>query len=131
MTNTTVETRPTTENRTEPRPNVLSATAILGDGVTNRAGEDLGKIEELMIDVAGGQVGYAILSFGGFLGIGDKLFAVPWRALRLNEDRQFILDVDRRRFEEAPGFDRDNWPDMTDPEWGAQVDEFYTANRPW
>jgi len=107
---------------------VLSAATLTGDRVRNPAGEDLGKIEEIMIDVPTGQVAYAVISFGGFLGIGDKLFAVPWRALTLHErDHIFVLEVDRRRLEEAPGFDRDRWPDMADPEWGAQVDEFYTT----
>jgi sporulation protein YlmC with PRC-barrel domain len=109
---------------------VLSAATLTGDRVRNPAGEDLGKIEEIMLDVPTGRVAYAVVSFGGFLGIGDKLFAVPWRALTLNErDHEFVLNVDRRRLEEAPGFDRDNWPDMTDPDWGAQVDDFYTEDR--
>jgi len=109
---------------------VLSAATITGDRVRNPAGEDLGKVEEIMIDVPTGQVAYAVISFGGFLGIGDKLFAVPWRALTLNErDHEFILNVDRRRLETAPGFDRDNWPDMADPHWGEQVDSFYTDDR--
>src|SRR4051812_41628357 len=64
---------------------VLSAATMIGDRVRNPAGEDLGKVEEIMIDVPSGRVAYAVVSFGGFLGIGDKLFAVPWRALTLNE----------------------------------------------
>jgi len=109
---------------------VLSAATVTGDRVRNPAGEDLGKVEEIMLDVPTGRVAYAVISFGGFLGIGDKLFAVPWRALTLNErDHEFILNVDRRRLEEAPGFDRDNWPDMAGPDWGAQVDSFYTDDR--
>jgi len=109
---------------------VLSAATLTGDRVRNPAGEDLGKVEEIMIDVPTGRVAYAVISFGGFLGIGDKLFAVPWRALTLNErDHDFILNVDRRRLEIAPGFDRDNWPDMADPSWGAQVDDFYTPQE--
>src|SRR5690348_4704546 len=97
---------------------VLSASTLTGDRVRNAAGEDLGKLEEIMIDVVSGRVAYAVLSFGGFLGMGNKLFAVPWRALSLNErDHEFVLDVDRTTLENAPGFDRDNWPDMTDPTW--------------
>jgi len=108
---------------------VLSAATLIGERVRNPAGEDLGKIEEIMIDVPTGRVAYAVLSFGGFLGIGDKLFAVPWRALTLKErDHVFILPVDRRRLEDAPGFDRDRWPDMGDPSWESQVDEFYTTD---
>ncbi|MCO5381646.1 MAG: PRC-barrel domain-containing protein [Methanosarcina barkeri] len=59
-------------------PQFLSASTIKGDKVVNRAGEDLGKIEELMIDLEDGRVAYAVLSFGGFLGMGNKLFAIPW-----------------------------------------------------
>jgi sporulation protein YlmC with PRC-barrel domain len=108
---------------------VLPAATLTGDHVRNSAGDDLGKIEEIMIDVPSGRVAYAVLSFGGFLGIGVKLFAVPWRALTLNESRhEFILNVERRQLETAPGFDRDNWPDMADPSWGAAVDEFYGSD---
>lgn len=106
---------------------VLSAATLVGHHVRNQTGEDLGKVEEIMVDVPTGQIAYVVISFGGFLGIGDKLFAVPWRALSLNErDRLFLLDVDRRQLEEAPGFDRDHWPDMADPAWAEQMDDFYS-----
>ncbi|HEY1336879.1 MAG TPA: PRC-barrel domain-containing protein [Bryobacteraceae bacterium] len=105
---------------------VMSAGTLAGDRVRNSAGEDLGKIEEIMLDVPTGRVAYAVLSFGGFLGMGNKLFAVPWQALTLNErDHEFILNVDKRQLENAPGFDKDNWPDMADPNWGAQIHRFY------
>ncbi len=101
---------------------VLSASTLSGDRVRNSAGEDLGKIEEIMLDIPSGRVAYAVLSFGGFLGIGNKLFAVPWQALSLNErDHEFILNMDRQKLENAPGFDKDNWPDMADPAWGEQI----------
>lgn len=109
---------------------VLSAATLAGDRVQNPAGEDLGKIEEIMIDVPSGQVAYAVISFGGFLGIGDKLFAVPWRALTLNaRDHVFLLNVDRRTMEDSPGFDRDRWPDMADPSWAEQVERFYEVEQ--
>src|SRR5438445_12971392 len=83
---------------------VLSASTLAGDRVKNAAGEDLGKIDELMIDIPTGRVAYAVLSFGGVLGLGDKLFAIPWRALRVDEDeKQFIFNVDKRQLENAPG----------------------------
>ena len=105
---------------------VLPAATLTGNRVRNPAGEDLGKIEELMIDLATGRLAYAVISFGGFLGIGDKLFAVPWRALTWNErDHEFIMHVDRRELEQAPGFNPNRWPDMADPSWSSQVDEFY------
>jgi len=75
-----------------------------------------------MIDIPAGKVAYAVLSFGGFLGMGNKLFAVPWSALKLDEDKKhFILDVDKKKLENAPGFDKDNWPDMADTSWGTRI----------
>ena len=105
---------------------VLSASTLAGDSVRNPAGEDLGKIDELMIDIPSGRVAYAVLSFGGFLGMGDKLFAVPWNALKVDEDEKcFVLNVDKRRIEQAPGFDKSNWPDMSDPSFGTQLNDYY------
>lgn len=111
---------------------VLSASTLAGDAVRNSAGEDLGKINELMIDVPSGRVAYAVLSFGGFLGMGDRLFAIPWSVLKLDEDQKcFILDVNKSVLEQAPGFDKDNWPDMSDTSWGAEVFTYYHARPYW
>jgi sporulation protein YlmC with PRC-barrel domain len=71
---------------------VLSASTLAGDRVQNSAGEDLGKLNEIMIDIPSGRVAYAVLSFGGFLGMGDKLFALPWRALKLDEDQKCHME---------------------------------------
>src|SRR6266542_2627241 len=90
---------------------VLSAGTLTGDRVRNSAGEDLGKIEEIMIDIPTGRVAYAVLSFGGFLGMGNKLFAVPWEALTVDEvNHEFVMNADKQMLESAPGFDKDNWP---------------------
>jgi sporulation protein YlmC with PRC-barrel domain len=111
---------------------VLSASTLAGDHVKNPAGEDLGKVDEIMIDIPSGRVAYAVLSFGGFLGMGNKLFALPWSTLRLDEDKKhFILDVDKKKLENAPGFDKDNWPDMTDTSWGAKIFTYYGAVPYW
>src|SRR6266853_483621 len=92
---------------------VLSGSTLAGDSVRNTAGEDLGKVDEIMIDIPTGRVAYAVLSFGGVLRMGNKLFAVPWSALTVDEDEKcFILDVNQKTLESAPGFDKDNWPDM-------------------
>src|ERR1035438_2631765 len=73
---------------------VLAASTLAGDSVRNAAGEDLGKLDELMIDIPSGRVAYAVLSFGGVLRMGNKLFAVPWSALKVDEDEKcFILNV--------------------------------------
>jgi sporulation protein YlmC with PRC-barrel domain len=111
---------------------VLAASTLAGDQVQNSAGEDLGKVDEIMIDIPAGKVAYAVLSFGGFLGMGNKLFAVPWSALRLDEDKKhFILDVDKKKLENAPGFDKDNWPDMADTSWGTRIFSYYGAVPYW
>ena len=111
---------------------VLSAGTLTGDDVQNPAGEDLGKIVELMIDLDSGQVVYAVLSFGGVLGLGNKLFAIPWQALTVDTARKrFILDEDKEHLKEAPGFDQDHWPDMADPEWGTRMHEYYGYAPYW
>lgn len=107
---------------------VLSASTLINDEVKNHAGENLGKIEDMMLDVENGRISYAVLSFGGFLGLGDKLFAIPWTALNLNTNEKcFYLNVDQERLEDAPGFNKDNWPNMADPEWNRSVHNFYNV----
>lgn len=98
----------------------------------NSAGESLGQVDEIMIDIPSGRVAYAVLSFGGVLHMGNKLFAVPWNALKVDEDQKcFILDVDKRTLESAPGFDKDNWPDMADTTWGTGIFKHYGAMPYW
>ena len=111
---------------------VLAASTIAGDTVKNAAGEDLGKLDELMVDIPSGKIAYAVLSFGGVLGIGNKLFAVPWNALTVDEDEKcLILNADKKTLENAPGFDKDNWPDMADTTWGSEVSRFYGVTPYW
>lgn len=115
-----------------PGPEVMAASTLEDDDVVNLAGEDLGKIKEIMIDVPRGRVAYAVLSSGGFLGIGDRLFAIPWGALKLDVERKcFILDVDAERLKNAPGFDKDHWPSMADTTWAEQVHSFYNRTPYW
>src|SRR5437870_8006946 len=104
----------------------ITAKKLIGDPVVNRRGEDLGKIEDFVIDPKSGRVDYAVLSFGGFLGMGDKLFAVPLEAMKLSrEEKRFILDVDKERLKHAPGFDKDNWPEASDRAFGTKVYAYY------
>jgi len=111
---------------------VLTASTLAGDSVVNSAGEDLGKVDEIMIDISSGRVAYVVLSFGGFLRMGNKLFAVPWDVLTVDQDRKcFILDVEKAKLEAAPGFDKDNWPDMADPTWGKQIYSYYGRRPYW
>jgi sporulation protein YlmC with PRC-barrel domain len=115
-------------------PQVLQASTIIGNKVVNRAGEQLGNLKELVLDLEDGRVAYAVLSFGGFMGMGDKLFAIPWEALMLNpNDHTFILDIDKEVLQEAPGFDKDHWPDNAQYEagWLLDIYEYYGYSPYW
>jgi len=115
-------------------PQVLSATTLIGDNVVSPDGEDLGSLKELMLDLDEGRVNYAVLSFGGFLGMGNKLFAVPWEAFTINtDDHTLILNVEKERLENAPGFDKDNWPDKAKHQsgWLNDVYDYYGYTPYW
>jgi sporulation protein YlmC with PRC-barrel domain len=112
---------------------------LLGVNVRNAAGEHLGKIEDMVVDPTSGKIRYAVLSFGGFLGMGNKLFAVPWDELKLvpkgttrggtQKEEYYILDVNKQALRTAPGFDKKRWPDFADPNWATDVDKFYRSHR--
>ena len=111
---------------------VMGASTLNGDSVKNAAGEDLGKVDEIMIDIPTGRVAYAVLSFGGVLGMGGKLFAVPWNSLQVDEDEKcFVMNVDKATLENAPGFDKSNWPDMADTGYRSQIFKYYGAEPYW
>lgn len=115
-----------------PGPDVMAADSLEGDRVVNTAGETLGKIRDIMIDVPSGRVAYAVLSVGGLAGIGDKLFAIPWAAMVLDADTHcFVLDVDKERLQKAPGFDKEHWPSMADPRWATSIYEYYDTPPYW
>lgn len=112
-----------------PGPATMGAATLIGNDVYNAQEEDLGDIKEIMLDVRSGKVNYAVLSFGGFLGMGTKLFAVPWSALKLDPvNERFVLDVDKERLKNAPGFDKDHWPDMADQSWRQEIHAYYGTN---
>jgi sporulation protein YlmC with PRC-barrel domain len=120
----TINTDTTTAGRHQSR--VLSAGSLMSDDVYNNEGEKLGDIKEFMLDIDTGKVCYAVLSFGGFLSLGEKLFAIPWSALTVDtENHRLILDTDEERLKNAPGFDADNWPDMADTTWEKSVHDYY------
>jgi sporulation protein YlmC with PRC-barrel domain len=109
-----------------PGPALMGADTLIGNEVYNIANESLGTIKELMIDMSSGTINYAVLSYGGFLGMGDRLFAVPWRALKLDAaNRRFTLSVTKEQLKNAPGFDKDHWPSMADTTWASSVHNFY------
>jgi len=109
-----------------PGPELMGADTLLGNDVYNDKDEDLGDIKEIMLDMRSGRVSYAVLSYGGFLGLGEKLFAVPWNALTLDTvNKRFILKVEKERLADAPGFDSDHWPNMADPTWANEIHSYY------
>jgi PRC-barrel domain len=109
-----------------PGPGLMGADTLLGNDVYNKDGEDLGDIKEFMIDMDSGKVAYAVLSYGGVLGMGDKLFAVPWPALKLDTaNKRFTLNVQKDTLKDAPGFNKDRWPSMSDKTWASGVHKFY------
>jgi sporulation protein YlmC with PRC-barrel domain len=110
------------------------ASETIGMAVYNSAGDKLGKVEDLVFDPSTGHIRYAVLSFGGFLGIGDKYFAIPMNHMQVEskaggitgaEKYHFVLNVDKDRLKNAPGFDSKNWPDFGDAAYGTSVDKFY------
>ena len=112
---------------------VVSASKIIGEAVVNHQDENLGKIHELVIDAKEGRLAYAVLSFGGFIGLGNKLFAVPWTAFEFsNTENKLILNVDKKKLEAAPGFDKDaKWPDFADRTWGGDIYRYYGYKPYW
>src|SRR6476469_3813419 len=115
-----------------PGPEVMDAATLIGDKVVNAAGESLGKIEAIMLDVTTGRIAYAVLSFGGFLGMGSQLFAIPWGALTLDaREHGFILDVSKEKLENAEGFDKDHWPSMADSNWASEIHSYYNVTPYW
>lgn len=110
-----------------PGPALMGAKTLVGEDVYNNDNEKLGDIKEFMLSMSEGKVAYAVLSFGGFLGMGDKLFAVPWSFLQLDTEKKcFRMNVSKEQLKGAPGFDKDDWPDMSDPRWGQGITDFYT-----
>jgi len=104
----------------------MSTSTLSGDRVFNMQQEDLGKIDDFMLDTVNGCISYAVLSFGGILGMGNKLFAVPWKALSLDEaNHRFLMDMPREHLEQMPGFDKNNWPDMASSEFETSMKGFW------
>lgn len=111
----------------------LSTGHIIGRHVSNREAEDLGKVEELLVDMTTGRISYAIISFGGLWGMGEKLFAVPWEALgwpgETDAIETFHLNVDREALENAPVFDWDHVPEHPDTRWLMESQQRYNATH--
>lgn len=115
-----------------PGPQIMAADTLEGNRVLNPQGEHLGTVQHIMIDVPQGRIAYAVLSFGGMLGMGDKLFALPWSALVLDTDQKcFVLDIAKDRLKQAGGFDKNDWPVMADKRWAEELYDYYDQPPYW
>lgn len=109
---------------------ILSSSSITGTDVKNAQGENLGNIKDLMIDTESGTINYIVVSFGGFLGLGDKYFAIPMEAFSVDtNDHSFRLNVAKEKLENAPGFDKDNWPQTADNYWDNLYNHYGVTRR--
>lgn len=127
---TTVRT--TTVNDFEMAKRWHRADDLIGKKVVNASNEDLGKLEDIVVDANSGRILYGVLSFGGFMGVGDKLFAIPWQSLALNSDaKAFTLNVEKDRLKSAQGFDKKQWPNFADEKWTTTTYEYYSQVPYW
>jgi len=115
----------------------IKASTIIGTNVVDPKGNTLGDIKEIVIDPRTGKVAYAVVSFGGFLGLGEKLFAIPFSAFEYKVTRsdlvasEYILNISRERLQAAPGFDADHWPLMRDEKWHRELHRYYDRLPYW
>ncbi|WP_406656695.1 PRC-barrel domain-containing protein [Methanolobus sp. ZRKC2] len=95
-------------------PDIMSASSLKGDKIVNEKGEDLGSISDVVLDITNDSIAYVVISFGGFVGVANKLFGVPIEALKKKPGEDvFVLNVDKERLKAAPGFDKDKWPGIS------------------
>jgi len=121
--------------QTQSPPTAWTSSELIGMKVVSEKGDDLGKIEDVVVRPKG-DASYAVLSFGGTLGVGDKLFAMPWSVLRTVEAdtakkdsaRSLVLPLAKERFKTAPGFDKNAWPEIANREWTKDIDAFYAGD---
>ncbi|MGF6602371.1 sporulation protein YlmC with PRC-barrel domain [Paraburkholderia sp. GAS448] len=115
-----------------PGPDIMAAATLDGNKVMSADGEHVGKISDIMLDVRSGRIAYAVLSEGGFLGMGSNLHAIPWSALTLDTDKKcFYVDISAQRLKDDPGFDKDHWPSMADAKWAATTHSYYNRQPYW
>lgn len=115
-----------------PGPDIMAASTLDGDKILSTDGEDIGKVKEIMLDVQAGRIAYVVMSCGGFLGIGDKLLAIPWNALTLDTTRKcFLVSLSSEKIKNAPGFDKQHWPSMADATWATSIHQYYGREPYW
>jgi hypothetical protein len=117
---------------TDETSSLISSDKVEGTAVYDRRGEKLGSIHSVMIDKISGKVPYAVMSFGGFLGIGDRYHPLPWHVLTYDTGQGgYVVDLDRSKLEGAPTYGASETPDWSDRRWGRQVHDYYGARPYW
>ncbi|TWT75383.1 PRC-barrel domain-containing protein [Allorhodopirellula solitaria] len=120
----------------------IRVSQLIGYNIQNSQGESVGEIQDIVMNSRTGRVSYVAVTYGGFLGVGNKLFAVPFAALKVQvdpdevgdddideDDYTLVLDVTQEQLDGQQGFDEDNWPDMADRQWRADLDKRYGVER--
>ncbi|HEY9101837.1 PRC-barrel domain-containing protein [Chitinimonas sp.] len=124
--------REVTNQAQGPGPFLSLSEHLVGCEVINPQGEKLGELKGIMLDVQRGRIAYAVLKAGGFLGLGDHLFALPWQILDMDiDEKRFVLDATRDKLEHAPTFNKHNWPSMANFYWGQQLHLYYGVRPYW
>jgi sporulation protein YlmC with PRC-barrel domain len=122
----------TLDDTTDTTGRLIAASQVSGTAVYNLKGERLGKIEDLIIDKISGRIVYAVLSFGGFLGIGDRHYPLPWPQLRYDVTfGGYAVNLDKRILEGAPSYGVGEEGDWEDPAWGRSVYDYYKTKPYW
>lgn len=110
----------------------MSTSSLTGDDIRNNQDETLGTVHDIMVDCGSGKVAYVVMSSGGFLGMGNKLFSIPMSALTLDQENKcFRMDASKQTFEKADGFDKENWPNMANSQWESSTHKHYGARPYW
>jgi len=116
----------------EETDRLIASDKVEGTAVYNRQDQHLGTVHNFMVDKSSGRVAYAVMSFGGFLGMGESYHPLPWRALTYNpRQKGFIIDLDRSKLEKGPSYTADTLPNWSDHAYGKEVDTFYGMSSYW
>lgn len=108
----------------------IRVSQLIGMGIQNQKGKSIGSVNDIVINAKSGKVRYAAVSYGGFMGLGDKLFAVPWQAFKYQKgekeaEHKLVLNATEQQLKSATGFDQDNWPNFADHSFTSQLDRHY------
>ena len=115
-----------------PAHRLIAGAKVAGTPVYDTAGERLGAVEDVMIDKESGRIAYAVLSFGGFLGMGEKHHPLPWAALRYDTALGgYVVALDRTRLEGAPALADASDAAWGDPVWGQRIHDYYGLSPYW